>query len=138
MKANIVIIQFELNEIQPKDCVGLLFINSDGVYNIPRNLEDVIKLNSFFKNMPQHVYLTNNEKISSGDIFFDKALEKLYQANNYTDFEYVNQTDNTQKVFASTDWKLNLEPVEDEILDEIVNSRGAMKELNYTLNLYKH
>jgi hypothetical protein len=53
----------------PKDYVGFLFKNEGGVFNICRNVEDVIKSNQWFNNLPLKTQVVNDEKIEIGDKF---------------------------------------------------------------------
>ena len=57
-----------------KDYVNHLFRNNDGVYNICRNEEDVIKSNQWFSNLPKRAILVDEDaKIESGDRFIPRC-----------------------------------------------------------------
>lgn len=53
----------------PKDYVGFLFKNEDGVFNICSTVEDVIKSNQWFNNLPLKTQVVNDEPIEIGDKF---------------------------------------------------------------------
>ena len=60
-----------------KDYINHLFRNSNGVYNICRNEEDVIKSNQWFSNLPKRVILVDeDQKIEAGDKFVARATNK--------------------------------------------------------------
>lgn len=49
------------------DYIDYLFINENGVYNICRNEEDVIKSNQWFKNLPLKTIVVSESDINIGD-----------------------------------------------------------------------
>ena len=52
-----VLVPISLKKIQPKDCIGKIFLNKDNVASILTNIEDIIKSNSYFKAIPQELIL---------------------------------------------------------------------------------
>lgn len=60
---------YEINTIEtedlkytaPKDFIGYLFLNTDGVYNILHEIEDIIKSAQWFGNRPVDVILKHND-----------------------------------------------------------------------------
>jgi len=57
-----------------------------------------------------HLYFTSNdEKPKVGDYCYDKILNIVFQTDKYTDFEYINQTDNVKKIISTTDTSLKIE-----------------------------
>ena len=75
MKLQVVTTPIDKSKISPLDSLGLLFKSNDNVYNIPNNLEDVLKSAQLFGNTPQQFLLVSNEEIKEGDVFlsiFDK------------------------------------------------------------------
>lgn len=60
-----------------KDYVNHLFRNSNGVYNICRNEEDVIKSNQWFSNLPKKAILIDEDlTIEAGDRFIARATNR--------------------------------------------------------------
>ena len=60
-----------------KDYVNHLFRNSNGVYNICRNEEDVMKSNQWFSNLPKRAILIDEDLIiEAGDRFIARATNK--------------------------------------------------------------
>jgi hypothetical protein len=60
-----------------KDYVNHLFRNSDGVYNICRTEEDVIKSNQWFSNLPKRAILIDEDlTIEAGDRFIARATSR--------------------------------------------------------------
>jgi hypothetical protein len=60
-----------------KDYVNHLFRNSNGVYNICRNEEDVIKSNQWFSNLPKRVILVDEDQtIVTGDRFVARCCSQ--------------------------------------------------------------
>jgi hypothetical protein len=57
----------ELKEF--KDYINFLFKNENGVYNICRTEEDVMKTNQWFKNFPLKTIIVTQEPINVGDKF---------------------------------------------------------------------
>lgn len=55
----------------------------------------------------QNLYFLSDEEIKEGDWCYDKVLNIVFQTDKYTDFKYVNQTDNVSKVIATTDKSLS-------------------------------
>jgi hypothetical protein len=52
-----------------KDYINFLFKNENGVYNICRTEEDVMKSNQWFKNFPLKTIIVTQEPINVGDKF---------------------------------------------------------------------
>jgi hypothetical protein len=52
-----------------KDYVGFLFLNKDGVYNICKTEEDVMKSNQWFENLPLNTIVVSDDKVDVGDSF---------------------------------------------------------------------
>lgn len=73
-----------------KDYVGFLFLNQDGVYNICRTEEDVMKSNQWFKNFPLNSIVVSDDKIEVGDKFLAKATNR--ELNGKT-FKYLGLTE---------------------------------------------
>jgi len=60
-----------------KDYINFIFKTENGVFNICRNEEDIIKSNTWFKNLPMKSIVVSNDTINIGDKF-------LLIANNQT------------------------------------------------------
>lgn len=60
-----------------KDYINHLFRNSNGVYNICRNEEDVMKSNRWFSNLPKRAIVIDEDlAIEAGDRFIPRATNK--------------------------------------------------------------
>ncbi len=60
-----------------KDYVNHLFRNSNGVYNICRTEEDVVKSNQWFSNLPKRAILIDEDlTIEPGDRFVARATNR--------------------------------------------------------------
>jgi hypothetical protein len=87
-------------------------------------------LRLFEKSMPnildsenQHIYITSDEEIKEGDWCYDKVLNLIFQTDNHTDFNYVNQTDNVFKIILATDQGLDgIQSIDDEFLEWFVKN----------------
>ena len=92
-----------------KDYVGFLFKNENGVYNICQTLEDVIKTNQWFKNLPLHAIIVTDEKPQVGDTFLAAAVNeelngKTFKFLGYTEdaIDLIDLMDKDGKKIIST------------------------------------
>jgi hypothetical protein len=75
--------------------------------------------------MNQHIYITSDEEIKGFDWCYDKVLNIVFQTDNHTDFNYVNQTDNVFKIILTTDQDLikdGLQAIDDKFLEWYVKN----------------
>jgi hypothetical protein len=97
------------------DYVDYLFLNENGVYNICRNEEDVMKSNQWFKNMPLKTIVVSDDEINVGD-------KMLVTARNQ---------DMNGKLFTYKSRKDDLVYLEDEKGQEVISTKyifdGAYK-----------
>jgi hypothetical protein len=71
----------------------------------------------------QHIYITSNEEIKEGDWCYDKLLNFIFKTDNYTNFNYVNQSDNVFKIILTTDQELNgVQAIDDSFLEWFVKN----------------
>jgi hypothetical protein len=54
----------------------------------------------------KHIYITSDEEIKEDDWCYDKVLNIVFQTDNRTNFDYVNQSDNVFKIILTTDQDL--------------------------------
>jgi hypothetical protein len=83
------------------------------------NLKKVLPSGSY-----QHIYITSDE-IKGFDWCYDKVLNIVFQTDNHTDFNYVNQTDNVFKIILTTDPQLianGIQEIDDEFLQWYVKN----------------
>jgi len=74
----------------------------------------------------QHIYITSDEEIKEGDWCYDKVLNLIFQTDNHTDFNYVNQTDNVFKIILTTDQGLDgVQVIDDTFLQWFVNNSSC-------------
>jgi hypothetical protein len=70
-----------------------------------------------------HIYITSDEDIKEGDWCYDKLLNFIFKTDNYTNFNYVNQSDNVFKIILTTDQKLNgVQAIDDSFLEWFVKN----------------
>lgn len=67
-----------------KDYVGFLFKNQDGVYNICDTVEDVVKSNRWFNNLPVYSILVSNDPIEVGDKILVTCTNKEMNGKTFT------------------------------------------------------
>lgn len=127
---SLVKLPIDMTKTTPTECIGLLFQNKDGVYNIPKNIEDVEKSHQWFGNKPYHVYLvqdTINNWINHGEyVIYNDIVYKCigYDVTQYK-FEcvadssqiYVQKYDVRHKIVASTDQAIT---PDDKIFSDIL------------------
>jgi len=71
----------------------------------------------------QNIYITSDEEIKEGDWCYDKVLNLIFQTDNHTDFNYVNQTDNVFKIILATDQGLDgVQAIDDSFLEWFVEN----------------
>ena len=71
----------------------------------------------------QNIYITSDEEIKEGDWCYDKVLNLIFQTDNHTDFNYVNQTDNVFKIILATEQGLDgVQAIDDTFLEWFVNN----------------
>lgn len=51
----------------------------------------------------QHIHILSDEEIKKDDWCYDKVLNLVFKTDKYTDFKYINQTDNVLKIIATTE-----------------------------------
>lgn len=81
MKYKIKTINLDILRLTPKDCVGLIFKNKDGVYDIPTTIKDIQKSHRQFGNTPQQILLlSEDEPISTGDYFLNVHTNQISES----------------------------------------------------------
>lgn len=93
-----------------KDYVNFLFLNENGVYNICRNEEDVIKSNQWFKNFPLKTIVVTDDKPTIGD-------KMLVTCNNQ---------DLNGKIFTFKSREDDLVYMEDEKGEEVISTKHIL------------
>jgi hypothetical protein len=84
-----------------KDYVNHLFRNSDGVYNICRTEEDVIKSNQWFSNLPKRAILIDEDlTIEAGDRFIARATNKSLEGKV---FKFIGPTEGGEDIIDVED-----------------------------------
>jgi hypothetical protein len=69
------------------------------------------------------IYITSNEEVKAGDWCYDKLLNFIFKTDNYTNFNYVNQSDNVFKIILTTDQELNgVQAIDDEFLEWFIKN----------------
>jgi hypothetical protein len=70
-----------------------------------------------------NIYITSDEEIKEGDWCYDKLLNFIFKTDNYTNFNYVNQSDNVFKIILTTDQELNgVQAIDDSFLEWFVKN----------------
>jgi len=78
----------ELVKHKYEDYIGFLFKNESGVYNVCTDVEDIMKSNQWFKNLPVNSYILQERALLAptvGDIFWASNIansqlnEKLFR-----------------------------------------------------------
>ena len=114
----VVEIMVDLTFTQPKDFVGSLFKNSSGVFNIPDNIEDVVKSNQWFGNIPVNLYLTTKENPSIDEWGIDKnGVIRFYKDLNFI-------TKDVRKILMTTNPAVKL-PFTKEMLNALKGTTDA-------------
>lgn len=81
MKYKIKTIDLDITKLIPKNCVGLIFKNENGVYNIPTTIEDVQKSHQWFGNTPQQILLlSEDELINTGDYYLNVHTNHIIES----------------------------------------------------------
>jgi hypothetical protein len=111
-----------LTDTRPIDYVGKLFKNKDGVFNIPDNIDDVMKSHTWFGNLPIDLHLvihdTKSYDIEVGDWLIDGSgnIRKYYNG--------MLVTSAMCKIVRSTNTTLNL-PFSQSIMDKLRGTTDA-------------
>lgn len=123
-----------------KDYVNHLFRNSNGVYNICRNEEDVIKSNQWFSNLPKRVILVDEDQpIEAGDRFVARCMSqdldgKIFKftgrdSDDVLDMEHENgDTVHTTESILENSLKV-IREANTEDLENVVNAKCAILEI---------
>jgi len=77
-----------------------------------------------------NICITNDEEIKEGDWCYDKVLNIVFQTDNRTNFDYVNQSDNVFKIILTTDQDLikdGVQAIDDEFLEWFVKNPSCEK-----------
>jgi hypothetical protein len=118
-----------------KDYVNHLFRTSDGVYNICRTEEDVIKSNQWFSNLPKRAILIDEDlTIEAGDRFIARATNrsldgKIFKLIGPTEGEedIIDVEDEYGNILISTIYLLenSLKIVREATMEDIENVANA-------------
>ena len=105
------------------------------IHILPKNIFNQLGVDHYGKTPTQikiaefliskHIYITSDEEIKEGDWCYDKVLNLIFQTDNHTDFNYVNQTDNVFKIILTTDQDLikdGIQAIDDEFLEWFVKN----------------
>lgn len=94
----------DMGTMKPKDCLGLLFRNANGIYNMPKYLHDIIKGNAYFDSRPMHVYILSNRLTSNITQYTDGKFCILNSEGiEIIPFSELNKYQTTYRIEASTD-----------------------------------
>lgn len=118
-----------------KDYINHLFLNEDGVFNICRTEEDVMKSNQWFKNLPVKVYIISDNSIKEGDKFIVECANRelsekvlTYVGKSKEGVDLVEYKDDKGKKGLSTihllkgAWKYEGQPTLEQ-LEQVVNKQ---------------
>ena len=106
MKLAVRFTPISLDTISPTDCIGLIFINEDGVKNIPKDIEDVQKSHQYFGNKPHHMHLLS---VDSVDVHFaDLLMDENGIVSYATEATTLHKSENKKLMLASTDAQFEL------------------------------
>jgi hypothetical protein len=125
-----------------KDYINQLFRNSNGVYNICRNEEDVIKSNQWFSNLPKRAILIDEDlTIEAGDRFVARATNrsldgKIFKLIGPTEggVDILDLEDENGDLVCSTIYLLDdslkiIREANKEDLENVVNGKCAILEI---------
>lgn len=96
----------DMGAMKPVDCLGLLFRNANGIYNVPTNLEDIIMGNAYFDSRPMHVYILSNRltsQINTTEFTTSKFCILSSDGIELISFSELNKYHTTYRIEASTD-----------------------------------
>lgn len=124
-----------------KNYIGMLFKNADGVINIPKDEEDIMRSYQWFINKPQHLYFVSEEPVRKGDKVlvlgkYIQTCEGVHQDfdgieidwNPTIDFSTVAKSQ-SKKVEAATDSLLSLPPIPQSFLEKWVEKQGQIEKV---------
>lgn len=83
--------KIDINTISPEECIGLLFVTKDVVYNIPQTVEDVVKSNGYFGNTPCYMHWITDGIIEVNDAVYDTVNDAI---------GVVEKLPNSERIFA--------------------------------------
>lgn len=131
MKVKVITLGISISDITPEKSLGKLFRNENGVFNCPQNLEDVVKSNGWFGNIPQEVYFIACDshplgKIHGGDHYIQWGLtDKNYRLEKSRNGEYPKCPHG--KVIASTNPAQGVPIIPKSFLFDFVNTKGTIE-----------
>jgi hypothetical protein len=108
--------------VLPTDKPSRLYLHSNNELQLRTN---IIRTSEDYLGTNQHICITNDEEIKEGDWCYDKVLNIVFQTDNRTNFDYVNQSDNVFKIILTTDQDLikdGVQAIEDEFLEWFVQN----------------
>jgi hypothetical protein len=108
--------------VLPTDKPSRLYLHSNNELQLRTN---IIRTSEDYLGTNQHICITNDEEIKDGDWCYDKVLNIVFQTDNRTNFDYVNQSDNVFKIILTTDQDLikdGVQAIEDEFLEWFVQN----------------
>jgi hypothetical protein len=73
----------------------------------------------------KELFITSDEEIKGFDWCYDKVLNIVFQTDNHTNFDYVNQSDNVFKIILTTDQDLikdGVQSIDDKFLEWFVKN----------------
>jgi len=116
---NIFEVPVNLDDANPIDYVGKLFKNKDDVFNIPPTINDLIKSNMWFSNVPVNLHIVSvNEQPKIGDW----GVDKNGFTRKYTDYNML--TPDVRKIIMSTNPIVKL-PFTSEMMEKLKNSTNV-------------
>jgi hypothetical protein len=114
-KLYVIIEDLDVKKYAPKDCINLIFVNNDGVYNIQNdkdNYEDMLKSAQWFGNRPLHMHWISQEKqeIKIGDVVYSGG--KIIVVQDEAELHLINSCNlmgknGFSKVIATTNSNLS-------------------------------
>lgn len=119
-------------ELPPSDFIGYLFKNSNGVYSILTEIEDIIKSNSYFNAIPQNLFLVSDEKVIEGDcVVYNGDACRIHSGRDFRipmgllivqPFKYI-VLRNEKKIVAALNNK-NIPRLSNEFMKSFINKQG--------------
>lgn len=110
------------SKTNPKESVGLVFVNEQRVYSIMTNLDDIIKSNSYFGAKPYYLYfisqkiIRDKKELNTNDFYYIKNHYNEWYIGKFNgeSFDFINNRGNfdttlfaAKKIIATNDESLN-------------------------------
>ena len=124
LKCKVVLLPADIKT--PKDHIGQLFRNDNGVISYLTDLEDIIKANAYFGAKPQHLYFVSERELNSLDIYYE---DTTIRGIGYWNPQRDDDTDGCFKIEASTYIELDLPIIPQSFLRKFAEKQGEISEV---------